>query len=433
MVPAEASAATIALAAGEGDEQRRDDLRRMKLIATGFFVASAVVFVIARALEDSRSGTFGEWIGYVRAGAEAAMVGALADWFAVTALFRHPLGLPIPHTAIIPKRKNEIGRSLGEFVQGNFLTREVINERLAGVHVGERFGRWLADPDNATRAAAAAADAMGGVLEVLDDRDVQDALGGAVERRLEATEVSPLLGKAIDVAVEGDHHQRVLDGVMKGIGGFLDDNRAMLRDRLDQESPWWVPESIDDRVFEKIFGAVQRFLADVSTSPRHEVRASIDERIRALAVKLRDDPALIEKCEAMKRELLRHPDVQAWIQSLWGELKATMVTASQDPESELRRRMVSGFATAGVRLTTDTEMQTKVDDWVERLVAHIVENYKHEVAGLISSTVERWDSLDTSRRIELQVGRDLQFIRINGTVVGGLAGVAIHAFSELFF
>jgi uncharacterized membrane-anchored protein YjiN (DUF445 family) len=220
---------------------------------------------------------------------------------------------------------------------------------------------------------------------------------------------------------------------MKGIGGFLDDNRAMLRDRLDQESPWWVPESIDDRVFEKIFGAVQRFLADVSTSPRHEVRASIDERIRALAVKLRDDPALIEKCEAMKRELLRHPDVQAWIQSLWGELKATMVTASQDPESELRRRMVSGFATAGVRLTTDTEMQTKVDDWVERLVAHIVENYKHEVAGLISSTVERWDSLDTSRRIELQVGRDLQFIRINGTVVGGLAGVAIHAFSELFF
>ena len=178
---------------------------------------------------------------------------------------------------------------------------------------------------------------------------------------------------------------------------------------------------------------MQRFLADVSTSPDHEVRSSIDERIRALAVKLRDDPALIDKCESMKRELLRHPDVQAWLQSLWGELKASMLTASKDPDSELRRRMVSGFANAGVRLTTDAEMQAKVDDWVERLVAHIVENYKHEVAGLISSTVERWDSLDTSRRIELQVGRDLQFIRINGTVVGGLAGVVIHTVSELFF
>ena len=433
MAPTASSGATLALAAGEADEQRRRDLRRMKFIATAFFVAAAVVFVVAKAFEDGDPDLGGEWIGYVRAGAEAAMVGALADWFAVTALFRHPLGLPIPHTAIIPKRKNEIGRSLGDFVQGNFLTREVITERLAGVRVGERLGNWLAEPDNAERAAAAAADAIGGVLEVLDDRDVQDALGSAVERRLEETEVAPLLGKAIDVAVEGDHHQRMLDGVMRGIGGFLDDNRAMLRDRLDQESPWWVPESIDDRVFEKIFGAVQRFLADVSTSPDHEVRSSIDQRIRVLAVKLRDDPVLIDKCESMKREVLRHPEVQAWLQSLWGELKSSMLAASSDPESELRRRMVSGFANGGRRLSTDRELQGKVDDWVERLVAHIVENYKHEVAGLISSTVERWDSLDTSRRIELQVGRDLQFIRINGTVVGGLAGVVIHAVSELLF
>lgn len=400
----------------------------MKLIATGFFVAAAVVFVVAKVFEDH-----GAWIGYVRAGSEAAMVGALADWFAVTALFRHPLGLPIPHTAIIPNRKNEIGRSLGEFVQGNFLTREVITERMAGVHVGERLGTWLSEPNNAERAAEAAADAMGGVLEVLDDRDVEEALGSAVERRLEQTEVAPLLGKAIDVAVDGNHHQRMLDGVMKGIGGFLEDNREMLRGRLDQESPWWVPDSIDDRVFAKIFGGVQRFLADVSNSPNHEVRSSIDERVVALAGKLRDDPALIAKCEAMKLELLHHPDVQAWLQSLWGELKSSMLTASKDPESELRRRLVDGFANAGVRLTTDTQIQAKIDNWVERLVSHIVENYKHEVAGLISSTVERWDSADTSKRIELQVGRDLQFIRINGTVVGGLAGIVIHTVSELFF
>ncbi len=422
------SGAAISLSDSPGDEGRARDLRRMKLIATGFFGAAAVVFVVAKIFEDD-----GSWIGYVRAGSEAAMVGALADWFAVTALFRHPLGLPIPHTAIIPNRKNEIGRSLGEFVQGNFLTREVITERLAGVHVGERLGSWLSEPNNAERAADAAADAMGGVLEVLDDRDVEEALGSAVERRLEQTEVAPLLGKAIDVAVDGNHHQRMLDGVMKGIGGFLEDNREMLRDRLDHESPWWVPDAIDDRVFAKIFGGVQRFLADVSSSPNHEVRTSINERVVALAAKLRNDPALIAKCEAMKLELLHHPDVQAWLQSLWGELKASMLAASKDPESELRRRLVDGFTNAGVRLTTDREIQAKIDDWVERLVSYVVENYKHEVAGLISSTVERWDSADTSKRIELQVGRDLQFIRINGTVVGGLAGIVIHTVSELFF
>ena len=230
------------------DAQRLRDLRRMKLIATGLLLFAAVVFVVARLFEDE-----GTWVGYVESAAEAAMVGALADWFAVTALFRYPLGIPIPHTAIIPKRKDEIGRSLGDFVQSNFLTADVIGERLAGGSVAERLGHWLAQPANAERAAEAAADALGGVVEVLDDRDVQEALGTAVERRLASTEVAPILGRAIDVAIDGGHHHRMLDGVMRGLGSFLEENRSMLRDRLDQESPWWVPEAIDDRVFKKIF------------------------------------------------------------------------------------------------------------------------------------------------------------------------------------
>jgi uncharacterized membrane-anchored protein YjiN (DUF445 family) len=408
------------------DPARVRDLRRMKVFATGLLVFAAVVFVVARTFEDEAT-----WVGYVEAAAEAAMVGALADWFAVTALFRYPLGIPIPHTAIIPKRKDDIGRSLGEFVQGNFLTPEVIGERLAGAKIAERLGHWLAQPVNAERAGEATADALGGVVEVLDDRDVQEALGSAVERRLKSTEVAPLLGKAIDVAVEGGHHQRMLDGVMRGLVSFLDDNRSMLRDRLDQESPWWVPEAIDDRVFNKIFTGVERFLADVSVTPNHEVRLSIDARIRALAVKLRDDPVLIAKCETMKLELLEHPDVQGWLQSLWGEVKSSLLEAANDPTSDLRRRLVHGFANAGRRLGVDHELQAKVDGWIERVVLHVAEHYRGEVAELISSTVERWDSAETGRRIELQVGRDLQFIRINGTVVGGLAGVAIHAFSEL--
>ena len=408
----------------EADRQRVRALRRMKIVATSLLVAAAIVYIIARANEGPT------WLGYVEAAAEAAMVGALADWFAVTALFRYPLGIPIPHTAIIPRRKDQIGRSLGEFVQDHFLTKEVLTERLRGAHVGRRFGLWLREPENAERAAGAIADAMRGTIEVLDDRDVQDAIGGLVQRRLEATPVAPLVGRAIDVAVEGGHHERLLDAVLTGLSSFLEDNRATFRSRLDEESPWWVPEPIDDRIFRKLFVGVQTFLSDVRANPSHEVRVAIDARIRRFAERLREDPAMLARGEEVKHELLAHRDVQAWLQSLWGELKQGMLDAAGDPDSELRRRLTTGLAQAGERIVIDPELQAKIDGWVERLAGYVIEHYRGEAAALIATTVERWDSADTSRRIELQVGRDLQFIRINGTVVGGLAGLLIHAISE---
>jgi uncharacterized membrane-anchored protein YjiN (DUF445 family) len=410
------------------DEARQADLRRMKAIATAFLVGAALVYLVARANEDGRP-----WVGYVRAAAEAAMVGALADWFAVTALFRHPLGVPIPHTAIIPHRKDQIGRSLGEFVEGNFLTTEILTDRLAGARLGARLGGWLAEPRHAARAANAVADALKGTIEVIDDRDVQDALGSAVEQRLRSTEVAPLVGKAIDVALEGGHHQHLFDSVLTGLGSFLDENRATFRRRLEQESPWWVPETIDDRIFEKIYTAVHRFLSDIAAEPDHEVRKAIDARIRVLAERLRSDPTLIAKAEEVKLELLAHRDVQEWLSSLWLELKRAILVATGDPSSELRERLAVALARVGRKLEADPELQAKVDDWIERAAVYVVENYRSEVSDIIATTVERWDGADTSRRIELQVGRDLQFIRINGTVVGGLAGLLIHAVGETLF
>ena len=400
----------------------------MKLIALGFLVGAAIVFLVASANEDGRT-----WVGYVRAGAEAAMVGALADWFAVTALFRHPLGIPIPHTAIIPRRKDQIGRSLGEFVQGNFLTTDLLLERLRGVHVGERLGGWLRQPEHAERATDAVSDAVRGATLVIDDRDVQDALGSSVERQLRAMQVAPLLGKAVDVAVEGGYHRNLLDSVLTGLASFLDENRDTFRARLQEESPWWVPESIDDRVFGKLFTGVHRFLADLGAQPDHEVRRAIDRRIVALAARLREDPVLIAKAEEIKAELLAHRDVQDWLASLWLEIKQSLLDAAADPDSDLRRRLSGALARAGERLAGDPELQAKVDDWVERAAVYVVEKYRGEAAELIATTVERWDADDTARRIELQVGRDLQFIRINGTVVGGLAGLLIHAVGEGFF
>ncbi|MGZ4762016.1 MAG: DUF445 domain-containing protein [Ilumatobacteraceae bacterium] len=410
------------------DLERRDALRKMKVGATALLVAVTAVFFVARWQQQYHG-----WVGYLRAFAEASMVGALADWFAVSALFRHPLGIPIPHTAIIPHRKDQIGRSLGEFVQTNFLTREVLNERLAGANVGKRLGDWLADEHNATKAGEGVTDLLRGALEVLDDRDVSSALETLIERRVRATPVAPLVGRAIDLAMEGGHHQRLLDAMMTGLGSFIEENRATFRARLEHESPWWVPESIDDRLFAKIYGAVHGFLADVGADSNHELRLAMDTRVATFADRLRTDPALLAKGEELKLELLAHPDVRAWLASLWGEVKRNTVSALDDPASELRRRLDVSLTTLGRRLASEPSLQAKVDDWVLRAAGHVVDHYRGEVADLIAGTVAKWDGAATAERLELQVGRDLQFIRINGTIVGGLAGVVIYTVSQLLF
>jgi uncharacterized membrane-anchored protein YjiN (DUF445 family) len=407
------------------DAERASGLRRMKMVALALLVAAAIVYVITKV--DGGDG----WVGYVRAFSEAAMVGALADWFAVTALFRHPLRLPIPHTAIIPNRKDQIGRSLGEFVETNFLTKEVLGERLEQANIGRRLGTWLAEPANAERAGEALGDALKGALEVLDDEEVHRGLEGVARRRIAATPAAPLVGKAIDLTIDGGHHQRLLDAVLVGLGNFLDDNRETFRRRLYEESPWWVPESIDDRVLDKIYEVAGRFLVDVRADPAHEMRRSVDTRVAKLAERLKHDPEMLAKGETVKDELLDHPDFRAWIESLWLGAKQGMIDAANDPDSELRVRATTSLQQLGTRLSTEPELQRKVDDWVERAVGYVVERYRSEVSDLIAATVERWDGESTAQKMELQVGRDLQFIRINGTLVGGLAGIVIHIVGEL--
>ena len=408
------------------DAERARDLKRMKAFATGLLLAVTALFVAARLAAGHVAGA-----GVVESFAEAAMVGALADWFAVTALFRHPLGIPIPHTAIIPHRKDQIGASLGQFVEENFLTAELLDERLQRAHVGARLGEWLRHPSNATRASAAAGDVIRGAIDVLDDEAISGSIEHMVVRRIRATEVSPLMGRAIDLAVEGGHHQWLLDSTLVALEHFLDDNRVSFRERLQHESPWWVPESIDDRIFDKIYTSVHSFLHDLGADPHHEVRRSIDTRVVEFAARLATDPALVRKGEELKDELLAHPDVRAWIASLWGEIRTSLELAAVDPESELRVRMTTSLAQLGERLGSDAALQSKIDSWVSSAAGYVVENYRGEVSRMISTTVERWDAESTSRRLELQVGRDLQFIRINGTIVGGLAGLAIHVVSQL--
>jgi uncharacterized membrane-anchored protein YjiN (DUF445 family) len=415
--------------AGISDETRAADLRRMKRVAGSLLVVAALVFVVAEINEGE--GAWAGW-GYVRATAEAAMVGALADWFAVTALFRHPLRLPIPHTAIVRRRKDQIGASLGGFVQDNFLTRAVVTDRLRDAGLAGRLGQWLTTPGNATVIGEQSAAVVRGVTEVLSDEAIQDGLEAVVVERARQIPVSPLIGRAIDVAVEGGHHQQLFEAVVTGVDRFLEDNMWSLRNRMTQESPWWVPETIDDVVFDKLYTSVRRFLGEVAGDPDHELRRSVDERSVKLAAELRTSPTLLARGEEIKEELLDHPEVRAWSANLWTSMKAGLLEATEDPDSQLRRQLEEALVDAGRSLEADPALRAKIDHWITDAVGYVAEQFRGEVASLIATTVQRWDADETADRIELQVGRDLQFIRINGTLVGGLAGLVIYSLSQAF-
>ena len=393
-------------------------------------VVAAVVYFIARANQDGGA----PWIGFVRATAEAAMVGAFADWFAVTALFKHPLGLPIPHTAIIPKRKDDIGEGLGEFVQSNFLTGEVVAEKLQGVQMSKRLGLWLRERANAESTVSEVAVVVAAISDVLsDDDDVRLMVDSLVRDRLGRVPVAPILGRVIDAGMDGEHHHELYNTVLKASANFLDDNRTTFRRRLTNESPWWVPEPIDDRIFDKIYSAIMTFLREVDGNPQHYIKRDIDFRSREFAERLRSDERLIEQGEQLKQELLDHPEFQEWTKDLWSSLQRGFGDATRDADSDVRRRITDAIVTLAERLVEDPELQAKVDHWLESIVVYLAEAGRGEIGNLIANTVEGWDPNDTADRIELQVGRDLQFIRINGTLVGGLAGFVIHAISEVFF
>jgi uncharacterized membrane-anchored protein YjiN (DUF445 family) len=366
------------------------------------------------------------WLAPIRATAEAAMVGALADWFAVTAIFRHPLGVPIPHTAIIPANKDRIGRALGQFVQQNFLSPELVAVRLREAQPARRAGAWLAEPANAHRASETVATVVAGLPDVLDDDEISAAVRHAIIERVRATPAAPLLARGLEVAIAEGHHQTMVNAVLARAGEYLDDNRDVLYERVRNESPWWLPGALDERIFGKIFRGAQRLVADVEADPNHELRGDIDIRLRELVQRLRTDPELAERVEARKEQLLDHPDVQAWAGSVWADVKDYLVRSARQPGSVLRSRFGAGLVGVGSRLRDDPALQATVDGWVIEAVVAMATQYGAGAADYIAATVERWDPADTADRLELVVGRDLQFIRINGTVVGGLAGLLIY-------
>lgn len=399
----------------------------MKAVATGFLLAATLLYVLARWQEGRGAG----WADYLGAAAQAAMVGAMADWFAVTALFRRPLGLPIPHTAIIPHRKQALGRSLGDFVGENFLAQDVIRARLRAVELSRRLGGWLSDEKHAERVTREAAGLLRGVLAVLRDDDVQTVLSRTTNRWLAQQPIGPLAGTLLARFVADGGHRPLVDLLCRRAVEWLELHPEAIERTVTGEAPSWTPRFVDERVARLIHKELIRFATAVRDDPDHQARAAIDTFLTDFAQDLRTDPDTLARTERFKRELIEHPEVQRIVGSSWQALRAVIVSAAEDENSELRSRMRDAVASFGRRVTFDERLRAKLDTWVEDAAVYVVTTYRSEITALITDTVDAWDAAETSRKVEIQVGRDLQFIRINGTVVGALAGLLIYVVTRI--
>ncbi len=407
-------------------ETKRRQLQVNRRRATGCLVVVTLVF-LAVTLVGGDDG----WAGYVQATAEASMVGGLADWFAVTALFRHPLGIPIPHTAVVPERKEQFAATLGEFVQESFLTPEVIAERVAGIGLADRLASWLLVPANADRVAALLADAAVAAADVVEDEAVHQLVDDIVEHLLEVAPLAPLAGRALAVAMEGGRHQVVLDSALRGLDRYLDEHQGELRRRLSEKSPWWLPEALEERVVKRLLEKVHGLIAEIAADPQHDLRGQLDARLHKLGADLQSSPELRRRGQVLARELLAKPELRTWVASMWMQVKSDVRSQAAVAGSPVRQRLAGAVTAAGARLQADPALAERLDQAAVAGARYAAEHLGDEAAALIATTIGRWDAEETSSRLELLLGPDLQFIRINGTIVGGLAGLGLHGLTQL--
>jgi uncharacterized membrane-anchored protein YjiN (DUF445 family) len=416
------SASPVSAAGAESAALRTRELAAARRRATALLGGVTVLFAVVTAF-----GAHGILLGYVQAGAEASMVGGVADWFAVTALFRHPLGLPIPHTALIVERKDQFAATLGQFVQQNFLTADVLAGRIRSGRLVPRLAAWLADEANAARFAGRAADVVVTVAENLRDEDVQRVLTAELTRAVDSVELAPLAGRVLRVVIAGGHHVELVDSILTGADRYLAGHYEELRDQFEAEAPRWVPDIAYRRVFGRLYTRLRERLVAMAADPDDRTRQHFEAWIAGLPDRLETSPDLRARGERLKRDILGSAGLRDWSSYLWQKAKEGLRTQAADPESELRQRLAEALVAAGRRLGSDTHLQEGLDRMVESGARSLTEQFRDDLAGLVTGTIERWDAAETSSQLELLLGRDLQYIRINGTVVGAAVGLVLHA------
>ena len=398
-------------------------LRRMRVFATALLAVMAIVYAGTTWLAPPAP-----YIEAVRSFAEAALVGGLADWFAVTALFRRPLGLPIPHTAIVPARKNEIGRALARFIRDHFLVREAVARRLSRANLAARLAAWLEDGGNAARVSRDLG--LGLAWALREDRggsgELRGALGATLRASFDDAPVNRVVATVLEVLATGERADLIIDQLVEFGRAELEKNRVSIRVRIHEQSPWWLPKFVDQEIFDKLVGGLEELLDAIAADPGHPARAEIKARLQALQHAMADDPKLAAKSRLLKDELVTHPAVRRYAFELWQRLRTELAAAFTDESSALALGLEREIGALGARLRADERLSAELDGWLKELLLHVVDNYRDPLSEIVSETIESWDAAATSQRIELNIGTDLQFIRVNGTLVGGLVGLALY-------
>ncbi|MCB4208834.1 DUF445 domain-containing protein [Arthrobacter sp. UM1] len=393
----------------------------MQAAALALLAVAAVVFGVSFALQGEHPG-----LAYVRAASEGALVGGLADWFAVTALFRRPLGLPIPHTALIERRKDSIGESLSEFIGENFLHPDIVRAKVEGSRFAPRLGAWLAQPEHAEDVVARLSPGVRAGLDLLDDDDVHALIARLAQRHMVEPAWSPTVGGLLERVVDAGHHRALVDVVVTRAAQFTARSPHVVERLVGERAPAWVPGVVNLLVSDRVHAELVGFLEAVRTDPDHHVRRALDDYLRTLGRDLQRDPEVQASFEALKRSAISDPLVRELAANGWATVKRFLVDAAEDPGSDLRRAATDAVATLGERLRDDESLASRVESSAAGTAAYAVGAYRFEIASIVSDTVRAWDAREASGKIELHVGRDLQFIRINGTVVGALAGLLVY-------
>jgi uncharacterized membrane-anchored protein YjiN (DUF445 family) len=409
----------------------KSSLVRMRRFANGLLILIMVLFVFSHMWEPPGQEWDMAW-RFVRAFAEAAMVGGLADWFAVTAIFRRPLGLPIPHTAVIPNNQERIADAVGRFIADNFLKAELVAERVKDKDLSEALGKWLANPEQSGALAGGIVSAVPALLDALDDETVSEFLRQQAAEAAEGASVAPAFGSVVQALAEQGRHQAILDALLTQGYRLLEENGDMIRDRIRNRSGWLMRfVSADKKVADTVINAISDLLRDVAVDRNHPLRGKLNDMVAEFAHNLKDDPELQARVGGWLKDAATHPTVASAVEAGWAEFKAALRRDCAAPDGRLRSWLVNALQNVGAGLLREESVRAALNARLRSLLVELADRHGEDVANLVSETIRKWDSATIVDKLESNVGRDLQYIRLNGTVIGGLVGLILHAGAEI--
>lgn len=409
------------------DSEKKIQLRNYKMLATGLFILMAITFIIMTYVQKTNPS---HWVGYIRAFSEAAMVGALADWFAVTALFHHPMGIKIPHTNLIERSKEKIGDNLGNFVVDNFLAPENIRPYILKLKISGFVGEWIGKEKNQNLFVNEASNMALDILLKLDDKEVVDFVSRKLQEMTGNIKVNKFLGNGLEYLIEKNDHQQLMTNLSGQIKNYILENQQMVEERVEKESYFFVPKSVDRRISEKIVSGLSHYFEEIEQDANHPLRKEITSKLLVFADEIKTEVKWENEFKTIKNEFLNADKLNEYAADIWFSIKETLKTELMEENSALKKYIFKNLNELSTNLQNDESLQKKIDHWI-RVTAYkyILKNTK-EAGNLISSTVGNWEGKELSRKLELEVGKDLQFIRINGTIVGGLVGLIIYSIAQ---